>query len=302
MNLSEKEHAALVKIKEFEDTVDPSDWKLGWEWYQVGVHASIINNLLTKGLVSRTYESNKHKCYKLTDNGKDLASIPVTENTQEQPLDELDLTGCFSSIVGHEDLKELLVATLQLDKPIHVMMYGPPAVSKSLFMWEIEKVAGDRALWLMGSASSKAGIWDIIAQRKPQILLIDEIEKMKQEDMAGLLGLMEKGRIVRTKVNKNMDLTLKTCVIATANRIDRIPGELKSRFAIRKVEEYSAKEYVAVVESVLQVHEGLPKEEAFEIAMKLVAKTHDVRDAIRVARLSLKVGVPRAIELLLSNR
>ena len=40
-------------------------------------------------------------------------------------------------------------------------------------------------------------------------------------------------------------------------------------------------------------------ETAAEIATRLLGKTHDVRDAVRVARLSKRVGVKRAVELLI---
>jgi hypothetical protein len=45
--------------------------------------------------------------------------------------------------------------------------------------------------------------------------------------------------------------------------------------------------------------EGSTEEEASMIAELLIDKTNDIRDAIRVARTSKKVGVARAIELLI---
>lgn len=297
MILSEKESTALSRIKEFEETVDPSTWRIGWEWSQVSVQPAIINNLITKGMVELTYSSNKHKAYKLTDKGKAHVEDEETYIDQE-PATELDFSTCFGNIVGHNNIKELLTTSLQLEKPIHVLMYGPPAVSKSLFMWEIERIAGSQALWLMGSGTSKAGLWDMIAQTKPRIILIDELEKMKPEDMSGLLGLMEKGRITRTKKGGSFDVTINAWVIATANRIDRLPQELKSRFAIQRMDEYSAKEFVQVVQSVVHAYEGMTENEAYALSMKLVGRTHDVRDAIRAARLAKVSGVDRAVELL----
>ena len=50
-------------------------------------------------------------------------------------------------------------------------------------------------------------------------------------------------------------------------------------------------------------HEGLASgsETAEEVAGKLDGRTQDVRDAIRVARLTPQLGVSRAIELLLKG-
>ena len=50
---------------------------------------------------------------------------------------------------------------------------------------------------------------------------------------------------------------------------------------------------------MLQRHEGLDQVVATEIARVLDGRTQDVRDAVRVARLAPKVGVKRAVELLL---
>ena len=48
----------------------------------------------------------------------------------------------------------------------------------------------------MGSATSKAGLWNSVAEREPQILLIDELDKMSATDTAVLLSLMEGGGLV----------------------------------------------------------------------------------------------------------
>ena len=77
--------------------------------------------------------------------------------------------------------------------------------------------------------------------------------------------------------------------------------ELLSRFKVYKIGEYSAVEFRNVVTKALVRHEGVTESAAAEIAMRLVGKTHDVRDAVRVARLSRRVGVARAVELLIEE-
>lgn len=298
MPLTDKEHEALTKIKEFEDTVPKENWNIGWSWDQVGVYTATINNLMIKGFVENTYSSHRFKHYVLTDAGKQDIESEITAYANPQSNIELNFDNAFLNIVGHEDIKELLSASLQLDKPLHILLHGPPAIAKTLFLWELERICGEQALWMMGSGVSKAGMWEMIAQRKPKVLLVDELEKMKTEDMVGLLGLMEKGRITKMKKGSNMDIVLKTWVIATANRIDRLPSELKSRFALLGLKEYSAKEFIRVVQSTLQSSENLTSDNAFAVATKLTGRTHDVRDAIRVARLSKSIGVDRAVELL----
>jgi len=96
-----------------------------------------------------------------------------------------------------------------------------------------------------------------------------------------------------------MDVKITAWVFATANCITSIPPELLSRFAKQELKEYSDQELIIVVKNVLQKNEELDDNSAALIAEKLVGKTHDIRDAVRVARVSKKVSVPHAIELLM---
>jgi len=169
----------------------------------------------------------------------------------------------------------------------------------TLFLLDIERAGGGASMWLIGSATSRAGLWDAVADRKPRWLLVDELDKMVAVDQSALLSIMERGRIVRAKVGRELDETINCWVIGTANRINKMPPELLSRFAVYQLGIYTPSEYQEVVKSVLANQEGIDEDSAFRIATKLFGKTNDVRDGIRVARLSKRVGVDRAVELLI---
>jgi len=195
-------------------------------------------------------------------------------------------------------VKELLIACLLAERPVHVLLAGPPALAKSLFLWDIERAAGERAVWLVGSATSKAGLWDLVAERHPKVILIDELDKMNVADTAALLSMMEGGRLVRAKKGRELDLANPLRVIAASNRLSMLSPELKSRFAIRQMNPYRRPEYLAVVRGVLVRRENLDQELADEIAHRLDGLSQDVRDAVRVARLAPQLGVEKAIKLL----
>jgi Holliday junction DNA helicase RuvB len=184
---------------------------------------------------------------------------------------------------------------------VHVLLAGPPALAKSLFLWDIEQAAGERAIWLVGSATSKAGLWDVVSEREPQILLIDELDKMNAADTAALLSLMEGGRLVRAKRGRELNLRNQLRVVAASNRLSMLSPELRSRFAIRMLTAYSRGDYLIVVRGVLARREGLPQELANEVARRLDGVSQDVRDAIRVARLAPQLGIDRAIKLLIGG-
>jgi len=303
MEISTEDLNFLKKMYDYEITMEDPYRGIGWTWLNVGIYPAVINRLLVKGFVMLKFKSRSSTNYMLTDMGKATVeasgTVPIGEETVARDETAIDVSEMFSDIVGYDDIKELIRESLQLDKPIHVLLYGPPSLAKSMFLWDVERAYGHLSIPLIGSATSHAGMWDLIAQKRPKIVLIDEIEKMSLADLAGLLSLMEKGRIIRTKVGREIDEQLNCWVIGTANRIGKLPEELLSRFSRHQLSEYNATEYTQVVESVLIHHENTEPGDAHEIAMKLVGATHDVRDAVRVARLAKRTGTRRAIELLI---
>jgi holliday junction DNA helicase RuvB len=294
----------LGEIAKFEASVDmEKEYRIGWSWRHVRIWPATLSRLFKDGYLENVFRSNSFTGYRLTELGKKLA-----EGTKEEvlnattPDEKLGLSeNLFEDIIGHDEVKELLRASLMAEKPVHVLLTGPPALAKTLFLWDIEQAGGEKAIWLVGSATSKAGLWDLIAERHPQILLIDELDKMNAADTAALLTMMEGGRLVRAKKGRELDLHNPLWVIAASNRMDILSPELRSRFAIRRLNPYDRAEFLTVVKGVLARRENLSPELADEIAQNLDGRSQDVRDAIRVARLAPRLGVVKAIRLLLGG-
>jgi len=287
----------LKSIYEVEQKMSENELRLGWSWMDVKLYPAQIHKLLIEGWVNCTFKSNSGANYKLTEEAISLVLAPPEEVKEEFKLPDT----LFDEIIGYDDVKQLIRESLLLEKPIHILLYGPPSIAKTMFLWSVEQAYKGRAMWVVGSALSRAGLWDLIADRKPDVLLVDELEKMSVTDHAGFLTLMEGGRLVRTKVGRHLDETINVRVIAVANTITNISAELLSRFAKRQLAPYSRDEYIRVVSTLLVQREGLSEAGAQQVAKYLVDKTVDVRDAIRVARLSKRVGIERAIELLLAT-
>jgi len=302
--IKESDLELLQKIANFEDTHDMSEFKIGWAYHHVSIKGSVLSNLFIKGYLDMVFRSNSHTGYRLSELGRAIVSSDQQEDDAEPDIpQQLDIAeNIFRDIIGHDDVKELLTACLLAEKPVHVLLAGPPALAKSLFLWDIERAAGERAIWLVGSATSKAGLWDIISDRQPQILLIDELDKMNAADTAALLSMMEGGRLVRAKRGRELNLHNQLTVVAASNRLSKLSPELKSRFAIRSLSAYSREDFLTVVRGVLVSRENQSPEVADEIARQLGGRTQDVRDAIRVARLTPQLGVSRAIDLLMEER
>ncbi|MFC1930654.1 AAA family ATPase [Chloroflexota bacterium] len=302
--IKESDLELLHKIASFEDTHDMSEFKIGWAYRHVGIQGATLSQLFLKGYLENVFRSNSYTGYRLSEIGRAIVNSDQQEKDAEPetPRQLEVVKDIFKDIIGHDDVKELLVACLLAEKPVHVLLAGPPALAKSLFLWDIERAAGERAIWLVGSATSKAGLWDIISDRQPQILLVDELDKMNAADTAALLSVMEGGRLVRAKRGRELNLHNQLTVVAASNRLSKLSPELKSRFAIRTLSAYSREDFLIVVRGVLVSRENLNTETADEIARELDGRTQDVRDAIRAARLVAQLGVSRAIELLMEGR
>jgi Holliday junction DNA helicase RuvB len=300
MNLTERDKEALRRALELENSAEPDSWKWGWTWDMVKVWPATLNRLIQMGFLEVLMHTNSYRGMKLTDEGRAIAESLIKPpacacRQQERVILSPEI---FDDIIGHEEIKELIKASLVASRPVHILLVGPPALAKSLFLWDIERCFGEKALWLVGSATSKAGLWDLVAEKEPEVILIDELDKMGAVDIAGLLSLMEGGKLSRAKVGRRLESEVEPKVIAAANSTLRLSPELLSRFAVRKVHPYSQEEFRQVVKGVLVRREGLEPEAAEEIAKGLDGKTQDVRDAVRVARLSPQLGTERAAQLL----
>ena len=61
----------------------------------------------------------------------------VTEKSTNININSKKSTGnydLFDNIIGYEDIKKLFFLSFESQKPIHVLLVGPPASAKTLFM------------------------------------------------------------------------------------------------------------------------------------------------------------------------
>jgi Holliday junction DNA helicase RuvB len=193
----------------------------------------------------------------------------------------------FAEIYGYEDVKQLFTLSLKSEKPIHILLCGCPASGKTLFLMSLMRLP--KSKYYLGGQTSKAGLTEVLLKEKPEIIILDEIDKMASHDYDALLSLMETGKVVRCKMRAFSEEQLNTKVYGACNRLDRIPPELLSRFLVVEFKPYLPEEFINVSKHVLKVREGLTEEEADKIARLLVDSTRDVRDSVKAGRL-LKSG------------
>jgi Holliday junction DNA helicase RuvB len=143
----------------------------------------------------------------------------------------------FENIVGYSDVKRLFHLSLSSERPVHLLLVGPPASAKTLFMLECMRL--ERSYFTLGSHSTKSGMIDYLFDKRPRYLSVDEIEHMPMKDQTALLSLMEAGIISETKFQKTRNTHLKTWVFASSNATDRMLTPLLSRFVVLHFKQYS---------------------------------------------------------------
>jgi len=209
----------------------------------------------------------------------------------------------FEDIEGYEDIKEMIKDNLQDGrKPVHFLLWGPPGTAKTLFLEELAKLPG--AVRTLGGAATRVGLTEALAAKTPWILIIDEIDKSKREDLGVLLSLMESQRIRVDKHNEHLEINLDgTRVFAAANRIKKLPEELLSRFVRLYFRPYSREEFIKVGMRVL-AKEGYDASFAQSAAARCWnSGVTDIRQLRQIARLAgCKERIPQAINLVVKYK
>jgi holliday junction DNA helicase RuvB len=191
----------------------------------------------------------------------------------------------FDSIIGYSDVKRLFNLSFSSQKPVHILLVGPPASAKTLFMLSCMKL--ERSYFTLGSHSTKSGMMDYLFQKRPRYLVIDEIEHMPIKDQTALLSLMETGIIVETKYKKTRDTQLKTWIFATSNSTDQMLTPLLSRFMVLRFKQYKYEAFQEVAVHLLS-REGISREIAIATAETVWSKmkSKDIRDCVKIGHLA----------------
>ena len=191
----------------------------------------------------------------------------------------------FETIIGYDDIKKIFKMSLISDKPVHILLVGPPASAKTLFMLEFLKL--ERSYFTLGSHSTKAGMIDYLFDYRPRYLLVDEIEHMPYKDQTSLLSIMETGILTETKSQKTRSTQLKTWIFATCNNKEKLLSPLLSRFIIFHLKSYNRDKFIEVSNGIL-VKNDIPFDLSNEISHVVwnKLKSRDIRDCIKISRLA----------------
>jgi replication-associated recombination protein RarA len=193
----------------------------------------------------------------------------------------------FSEIVGYSDIKELFMKCIQSNK-MHVILDGPPASAKSLFLYEMLRNLGYDAYFVDCTNASGPGLVDYLFENDVKYLLLDEVEKMSKSDQDVLLNLMETGILTSTKVKKTGSKSVDISIYATTNDIEELSVPFRSRFMEFSLPSYIYNEFCDIAVKLLGKRYNHDKELSLKIADRIwnKIKSRDIRDLLQVGKLS----------------
>jgi Holliday junction DNA helicase RuvB len=215
----------------------------------------------------------------------------VLSSTQHSYFDSKHLEGIFDSIIGLSDLKEILLRCLVAEEPTNVLLCGPPASAKTLFLLAIHKEITN-CYFVDAANSSGVGMVDyLFAHPETQILLIDELDKLSKNDQTTLLNLLETGILTSTKVRKTAKQKMNIKVFATSNDIERISKPLRSRLLEFHLNTYTYEEFSEIAVKLLAERYGHTRELSITIAHAIwwEMQSKDIRNVIAIGKLITSV-------------
>jgi replication-associated recombination protein RarA len=193
----------------------------------------------------------------------------------------------FSSIFGYSDIKKLLMRAIVSRESISILLCGPPASSKTVFLLEMMKGL-DNTCYIDCTNTTGAGLVDKLFNSTINYLLLDETEKMSKKDQNVLLNVIETGMLVETKVSKTRSKQMKNLkVFATTNNVDVLSAPLRSRFMEFHLPEYAFDQFSEIARRLLSNRFNHSNQVADEIASAVWNELNckDIRNVLAMAKL-----------------
>jgi hypothetical protein len=131
----------------------------------------------------------------------------------------------FYNIQGYDDIKDIVRRALDVEDNYNLLFIGPPASAKTLFLLSILDMRKDR-VYFDGSNTTNR-ILDVLEEKRPKIICIDELDKMPRQFQEKLLNFMESGHIKVHQMRRQYDFRIKGAkVFATANDLNKLSAPL----------------------------------------------------------------------------
>jgi Holliday junction DNA helicase RuvB len=193
----------------------------------------------------------------------------------------------FSPIHGYSDIKKLLMRAIVSKDSVNLLLAGPPASSKTVFLMEMMKGL-DNTCYIDCTNTTGAGLVDKLFSNNIQYLLLDELEKMSKKNQNVLLNVIETGMLVETKISKTRSKQMKNLkVFATTNNVDALSTPLRSRFMEFHLPEYTLEQFSEIARRLLSKRFGHSIQVADKISSAVwnEMNSKDIRNVLAIGKL-----------------
>ncbi len=196
----------------------------------------------------------------------------------------------FKNIQGYDDIKDIVRRALDAEDNYNLLLVGPSASAKTLFLLGILEYR--KGVYFDGSNTTNR-ILDVLEEKRPNIICIDELDKMPRQFQEKLLSFMESGYIKVDQMRRQYDFKIKGAkVFAACNEISKLSRPLQSRFRRLHLTPYTKEQFLEV----------LPKLKIAHVVGKTVwDQGGDIRDVISIGRLVRKNDSPEEVEEILAT-
>jgi MoxR-like ATPase len=200
----------------------------------------------------------------------------------------------FENIQGYDDIKDIVKRAIEAEDNYNLLFIGPPASAKTLFLLGI--LESKKGVYFDGSNTTNR-ILDVLEEKRPKIICIDELDKMPKQFQEKLLNFMESGHIKVDQMRKRYDFKIKGAkVFAACNEITRLSRPLQSRFRRMHLPPYTEQQFLEVSVKVL------PKLKIAHVIGKAVWRERgDIRDVISIGKLVRRNDGPEEVEQILNT-
>ena len=200
----------------------------------------------------------------------------------------------FENIQGYDDIKDIIKRALDAEDNYNLLFIGPPVSAKTLFLLGI--IEYKKGVYFDGSNTTNR-ILDVLKEKRPKIICIDELDKMPRQFQEKLLNFIESGHIKVDQIRKKYDFTIKGAkVFGACNEIIRLSRPLQSRFRRLHLPSYTEEQFLEVSVKVL------PKLKIAHVIGKAVwHQRGDIRDVISIGKLVRKNDGPEEVEQIINT-
>jgi MoxR-like ATPase len=200
----------------------------------------------------------------------------------------------FENIQGYDDIKDIVKRALDAEDNYNLLFVEPPASAKTLFLLGI--LESKNGVYFDGSNTTNR-ILDILEEKRPKIICVDELDKMPKQFQDKLLNFMESGHIKVDQMHKQYDFKIKGAkVFAACNEITRLSRPLQSRFRRLHLPLYTEEQFLEVSVKVLS-----KLKIAHVIGKAVWDNGGDIRDVISIGKLVRKNDGPGEVEQIIST-